>query len=99
MFHIGAIVDLLLVPLSVGGSVYFSPREPLDAMLHSLSNSGATWLQTVPTMLRSLLSQADDAAIQAIRKELRFVRSVSAEIALSSSLLVMDFLAAALAIV
>ncbi len=80
MFHIGALVDLLLAPLSAGGAVQIVKRHPLADMITSVAESGCTWLQAVPTMLRAILSQADERELARIRSRLRFVRSVSSDL-------------------
>jgi len=80
MFHIGGFVDLLLAPLLAGGRVRFAGgRDP--AALAGAVQAGGTWLQIVPTMLAAMEAQytADDWA--ALGARLRFVRSVSSDLA------------------
>ena len=73
MFHIGAIVDLLLTPLSVGSSVVIAPSMDAKSIYLLIEKFQPTWYQAVPTMLMDLLSHALPNT-----NALRFIRSVSA---------------------
>lgn len=81
MFHVGALVDLCLAPLLSGGSVCLahpmSPAATRDAVL----DRGATWMQAVPTMMHALMADLDPATARAVGQRLRFVRSVSSDLA------------------
>lgn len=81
MFHIGAIVDLLLAPLCARGSVHFAGGMGADPLCRAVLDHGGTWLQLVPTMLARL--QADLSTEQAAKMgaRLRFIRSVSSDLA------------------
>ncbi len=81
MFHIGAIVDLFMAPLWAGGAVKFAHPISTESLIASVSDPRVTWFQAVPTMLKALLATADDAVLGAISEHLRFVRSVSADLA------------------
>ncbi|MEM6727402.1 MAG: AMP-binding protein [Pseudomonadota bacterium] len=80
MFHVGAVVDLLLAPLSSGGRVCFAHPVATKSLVNAVTEGGATWLQGVPTMLTRLI-QEDPRALPAVQGKLRFVRSVSADLA------------------
>ena len=77
MFHVGAVVDLLLAPLSAGGSVIRPSVMSAPAFFEALEQSKPTWFQGVPTLLHEL-------AVHGLRRHgaqssssLRLVRSVS----------------------
>lgn len=73
LFHVGAIVDLLLGPLSVGGSVIVT-RDMSPASFAAALRWRPTWYQGVPAMLQSILEAGRDLSDAG----LRFIRSVSA---------------------
>lgn len=77
MFHIGALVDLLLAPLYAGGTVAFAPEISTGAFFASLRKFHPTWFQAVPTVLRDIL--AHEAARDDVERvgQLRFIRAVS----------------------
>lgn len=77
MFHIGAVVDLFLAPLSVGGAVIISPESHADAIVSAIAEFEPTWYQGVPTMLMDLLSARSKWPQ---KRSLRFIRSVSAKL-------------------
>jgi len=54
MFHVGAVVDLLLAPLSVGGSVIRPSVMSVPAFFEALEQGKPTWFQGVPTLLHEL---------------------------------------------
>ncbi|WP_309382921.1 non-ribosomal peptide synthetase [Cerasicoccus frondis] len=74
MFHIGAVVDLLLAPLKAGGSVYLAPDSRATTFYQSLASQPITWYQGVPTMLQDILN-SDAPAPE--KHQLRLIRSVS----------------------
>jgi acyl-CoA synthetase (AMP-forming)/AMP-acid ligase II/acyl carrier protein len=78
LFHVGAIVDLLLAPLGVGGSVVIARDMGAREFFAVLAGERPTWYQGVPTMLSGILRHADAHGLQTSRTELRFIRSVSA---------------------
>ena len=78
MFHVGALVDLLLAPLSVGGSVVCASSVSAGRFFDCLRDHRPTWYQGVPTMLQDILDQVRLGADTSGASSLRFVRSVSA---------------------
>ena len=77
MFHVGAVVDLLLAPLASGGSLMRPEGMTAAAFFEALDSGRPTWFQGVPTLLHEL-------AVHALRRRgsqaispLRLVRSVS----------------------
>lgn len=81
MFHVGALVDLFLAPLMAGGSVVFSAgRTPAD-LNRAVLQGGASWVQMVPTMLARCLEELPEKDRLKWGQNLRFLRSVSADLA------------------
>lgn len=78
MFHIGAIVDLLLAPISVGASLVIPRENSATSFFSCLREFEPSWYQGVPTMLREIVAalKADPERLQQSRP-LRLVRSVS----------------------
>lgn len=77
LFHVGALVDLLIAPLASGGSVLVTDDMQASGLLQSLATQGITWYQAVPTMLQDLLTHVQDLAPTSMTHNLRFLRSVS----------------------
>ena len=77
MFHIGALVDLLLAPLAAGGAVAFADAIGTDACFRAVPVFRPTWFQAVPTVLRDLLDDPRAAREKSHWAGLRFVRAVS----------------------
>ncbi len=78
MFHIGAIVDLLLAPLMVGASLVIPRASGSDAFCRCLSEFEPSWYQGVPTMLRDIVNRLrTEPERLAGTRSLRLVRSVS----------------------
>lgn len=77
LFHIGALVDLLLAPLSAGGTVVVARSMTATDYFAHLEEFSPTWAQGVPTMLQDVLRKAR-AEDRSGSEGLRFVRSVSA---------------------
>lgn len=75
MFHIGALVDLLLAPLSAGGSVAFAGAISTDAFFEAVALHRPTWFQAVPTVLRDILARAGERSTGL--GSLRLIRAVS----------------------
>ena len=81
MFHIGAVVDLFLAPLLSGGRVRFSHSAPPKAMAENILEAQATWIQGVPTMLYAIINAVDSDTLLEVGRSLRFIRSVSSDLA------------------
>jgi acyl-CoA synthetase (AMP-forming)/AMP-acid ligase II len=81
MFHIGALVDLLLAPLVARGSVAIGEDRTPQSMRSLVLTQRANWLQLVPTMLIRCLEEFGDREYQEMGERLRFIRSVSADLA------------------
>lgn len=77
MFHVGAVVDLLLAPLSVGGSLTRPETMSVPAFFEALEKLRPTWFQGVPTLLHELAVHALRRGGAHQRSTLRLVRSVS----------------------
>lgn len=77
MFHVGAVVDLLLAPLSVGGSLTRPEVMSVPAFFETLEKLRPTWFQGVPTLLHELAVHALRRGGAHQRSTLRLVRSVS----------------------
>lgn len=77
LFHIGALVDLLLAPLSVGGRVVVAPAMTASDFFTHMRRFSPTWYQGVPTMLHALLRSVRAEGGERPGGTLRFIRSVS----------------------
>ena len=77
MFHIGALVDLLLAPLSTGGAVAFASSISTRAFFEGLEHFSPTWSQAVPTVLRDQMAHETGPSGAERMKRLRFIRAVS----------------------
>lgn len=80
MFHIGAVVDLLLAPLRRGGSICFAQGLPFSQLATYVQEQNISWIQMVPTMLNRLLAETGDESLEKLGAQLRFVRSVSSDL-------------------
>lgn len=78
LFHIGGLVDLLLAPLSAGGSTVCTPGFSASHFLTWLDEFQPTWFQAVPTILQEILDGSDMGMSAIPCRGLRFVRSVAA---------------------
>lgn len=77
-YHVGALVDLLLAPLAVGGAVIVAPDIGTERFFECVAALRPSWYQAVPTMLRDLLHRAEVDGRDTRDTGLRFVRAVSA---------------------
>ncbi|MGI3168375.1 AMP-binding protein [Pseudooceanicola sp. C21-150M6] len=80
MFHVGAVVDLLLAPLLAGGSAIVSGGQAAARLRTAVLTFGATWIQLVPTSLQHFLEALTPAEAAEVTKTLRLVRMVSADL-------------------
>lgn len=76
--HIGGLVDLLLAPLSSGGSVICAGSFDAGRFHELLGKLSPTWFQGVPTTLRELMVYGKARFNPLPRHSLRFMRSVAA---------------------
>ena len=77
MFHIGALVDLLLAPLYAGGSTAFAEGISSEAFFRGLRHFNPTWSQAVPTVLHDLLAHGANVDDADLVRNLRLIRAVS----------------------
>ena len=77
MFHVGAVVDLLLAPLSAGGSLLRPKTMSVPAFFEAVEHGKPTWFQGVPTLLHELAVQALRQPRNETHPSLRLIRSVS----------------------
>ncbi len=80
LFHVGALVDLLLAPLSRGGAVVCCEEISSQLFFEALDRFKPSWFQGVPTMLRDLRDRARDLDRAGGGNSLRLIRSVSASL-------------------
>ncbi len=78
LHHVGGIVDLLLAPISQGGSVIASGRFDAARFFDLLASTNPTWFQGVPTTLRDITTLARREGRSFKPNTLRFLRSVAA---------------------
>lgn len=84
-YHIGGLVDLLLAPLSSGGSVIATAGFDAPRFFELLRSKSPTWFQGVPPTLNELVQYARRRQLDVAPHSLRLVRSVAA--ALTPSLM------------
>jgi acyl-CoA synthetase (AMP-forming)/AMP-acid ligase II/acyl carrier protein len=75
-FHVGALVDLLLAPLSVGGSVVVTEDASAESFWGCIESHQPTWYQGVPTMLEAVVDGAPTSR-HGRGSSLRLIRAVS----------------------
>lgn len=79
-FHIGALVDVLLAPLSVGGSVIITNNRSAKALATDILKHRPTWIQLVPTLLQNLVEELCNETLESIGKSLNFIRIISSSL-------------------
>lgn len=77
-YHIGGLVDLLLAPLSSGGTVIVTRGFDAEKFFQLLESKKPTWFQGVPTTLNELMFHAQRHSIVTRPSSLRLLRSVAA---------------------
>lgn len=80
-YHIGALVDVLLAPFSVGGSVAITNKRTPVELATEIIAIRPTWVQLVPTILRSMVEDLEPSILKDAGSSLLFIRSVSAPVA------------------
>lgn len=91
-YHIGALLDLWLAPLSVGGSVVITRDMQAQSFFDALGEFSPTWYQGVPTMLADIVGFAQRQQLGGKKRSLRFCRAVSATLPLELSKQVSELL-------
>jgi acyl-CoA synthetase (AMP-forming)/AMP-acid ligase II/acyl carrier protein len=76
-FHIGGMVDLLLVPLASGGRIICTSGFDAEKFFEILETRSPTWFQGVPTTLHEILAVARKTGRVSAKTSLRFIRSVA----------------------
>ncbi len=77
-FHVGGLVDLLLVPLASGGRVICAGGFDASLFYKLLESKQPTWFQGVPTTLNELSVFAKKNFVNTSAAPLRFIRAVAA---------------------
>jgi acyl-CoA synthetase (AMP-forming)/AMP-acid ligase II/acyl carrier protein len=77
-YHIGGLIDHLLVPLSTGGTIINGGSFSLDAMTRLIKTARPTWTQFVPATLDETLRDSERQSEPLIPNTLRFIRCVAA---------------------
>src|SRR5262249_11854715 len=76
-FHVGGMVDLLLVPLASGGRIISTKGFDAESFFDILETRSPTWVQGVPTTLHEILVVARKTERTTAKTSLRFIRSVA----------------------
>jgi oxalate---CoA ligase len=79
-FHIGGLVDLLLVPLASGGAVICAGGFNAALFYDLLGKKRPTWFQGVPTTLHDLSVHARKNDVDPRAAPFRFIRSVASSL-------------------
>ena len=77
-FHVGGLVDLLLAPLSVGGTVICGTKFDVERFFQLLETTHPTWFQAVPAALHEVVAHARRSGMEKVETPLRLIRSVAA---------------------
>lgn len=79
-FHIGALVDVMLAPFSVGGAVAITDKRTPVELAEELIATRPTWIQIVPTILRRMVEDLEPDVIRDAGASLGFIRSIAAPV-------------------
>ena len=79
-FHVGGLVDLLLVPLASGGAVICAGGFNAELFYELVASKKPTWFQGVPTTLNDLAVYAKRYYVNLRAGPLRFIRSVASSL-------------------
>jgi oxalate---CoA ligase len=85
LFHIHGLVGALLATLSAGGSVVAAPGFVAPEFYGWLDAFGPTWYTAVPTIHQAVLARAERHQDVIERHPLRFIRSSSAALPVSTA--------------
>ncbi|MFM8857195.1 MAG: AMP-binding protein [Actinomycetota bacterium] len=77
-YHIGGLIDHLLVPLSTGGTIINGGSFSLEVMKKLLKTARPTWTQFVPATLDETLRDSERQSAPLAPNTLRFIRCVAA---------------------
>ena len=77
-YHIGGLIDHLLVPLSTGGTIINGGSFSLEVMKKLLKTARPTWTQFVPATLDETLRDSERQSAPLTPNTLRFIRCVAA---------------------
>ena len=80
-FHIGGLVDLLMVPLASGGSVICTGGFDASRFFELLGTNRPTWYQGVPATVHELMAHARKHGIAPGTNSLRFIRVTASALA------------------
>ena len=80
-FHIGGLVDLLMVPLASGGSVICTGGFDAARFFELLRTKSPTWYQGVPATVHELMAHARKHGIESAPNSLRFIRVTASALA------------------
>ena len=80
-FHIGGVVDLLMVPLASGGTVVCTSGFDAAKFFDLVESKSPTWYQCVPATAHELMAHARKHGIHGVRHRLRFVRVTASALA------------------
>jgi len=80
-FHIGGLVDLLIVPLASGGTVICSNGFDAARFYDLVERKQPTWYQGVPATVHELMAHARRHGIAGVKSPLRFVRVTASALA------------------
>lgn len=77
-YHIGGLVDHLLLPLSTGGTIISAGRFEFNKLISLLGSARPTWMQFVPATLDETIRESNRRSIPLTPNTLRFIRCVAA---------------------
>jgi acyl-CoA synthetase (AMP-forming)/AMP-acid ligase II/acyl carrier protein len=78
-FHIGGLVDLLLVPMATGGKIVFVETISVANFFEATQKYKPTWFQAVPTTLYEILQFQERNSIDVSNLKFRLIRAVAAQ--------------------
>lgn len=77
-YHIGGLIDHLLVPLSTGGTIINGGSFSLEVMKQLIRSAQPTWTQFVPATLDETIRDSERTSTPLVPNTLRFIRCVAA---------------------
>lgn len=79
-YHIGGLIDSLLVPLSTGGTIVNGGPFMVESMIGLLESAQPTWTQFVPATLDETIRFSEHHGRSLTPNSLRFIRCVAAPV-------------------